>query len=197
MSIDRKSVKRNLSNLIEFGYNPHYLKTFYTVAQILLDSKDLPKGFRKKHMSKSKFEDLRHSFALTNYYKCAFSNDNKNSNVHHSKTMEKYCSRHLLQEIEILKPDIVIIQGKDHTNFWEQINYCEAPQTKTIIPIKNNNYEIGLYQAKINNKTFFVIDSYHPTCWIWEQDEMVKYFIQLLKNAKELCQTANNESKIG
>lgn len=178
----------------EAGYNPHYLRTFYTVAQILLDSQDLPKDFSKKYMSQSKFEDLRHSFALTNYYKCAFSDDNKNSNVHHSKTMEKYCSKHLLQEIEILKPDIVIIQGKNHKNFWKNINYSEVSQTTKKISIGNKKYEIGLYQATINNNTLFVVDSYHPTSWIWAKDEMLEYFVQLLKKSKELCQTANTES---
>lgn len=73
----------------EAGYNLHYLRIFYTVAQILLDSKDLPKGFSKEYMNQSIFEDLRHSFALTNYYKCVFSDDNKNSGVKHSETMEK------------------------------------------------------------------------------------------------------------
>ncbi len=179
----------------EAGYNPHYLRTFYTVAQILLDSKDLPKGFSKKHMSQSKFEDLRHSFALTNYYKCVFSDDNKNSGVKHSEIMEKYCSKNLLQEIEILKPDIVIIQGKqgkNHKSFWQQINWCEVENTKKNFLIENKNYELGLYQAKINSKTFFIIDSYHPTSYIWTKDEILEYFIQLLKKSKELCQTITN-----
>ena len=176
------------------GYNPHYLRTFYTVAQILLESKDLPESFSKKDMSQSKFEDLRHSFALTNYYKCAFSNNN-NSKVKHSPTMEKNCSKHLLQEIEILKPDIVIIQGRDHENFWNQINYSEVVKITMKIPTKSQEgtFEIGLYKATIKNNTFLVIDSYHPTSWVWTNNEMIKYFIQLLKTAKELCQTKNSE----
>lgn len=178
----------------EAGYNPHYLRTFYSVAQILLESEDLPENFSKKHMSKSKFEDLRHSFALTNYYKCVFSDNNKNSGVKHSKIMEKYCSKNLLCEIEMLKPDIVIIQGKNHKSFWKQINYSEVAKTTKKIPIGNKKYEIGLYQATINNNTFFVIDSYHPTSWIWTKDEMLEYFIQILKKSKELCLTANTES---
>ena len=167
------------------GYNPHYLRTFYTVAQILLDSKDLPKGFNKEHMSQGKLEDLQHSFALTNYYKCVFSDSNQNSDVHHSKTMEKHCSRHLLQEIEILKPDIVIIQGKNHKNFWEQIDYCEVPETIKRIPVGNKEYDIGLYKATVNNNAFFVIDSYHPTSRIWAKDEMLEHFIHVLKNQKK------------
>ena len=39
----------------EAGYNPHYLKTFYSVAQILLDDKDLPKGYNKDDMSQRVF----------------------------------------------------------------------------------------------------------------------------------------------
>ncbi len=172
----------------EAGYNAHYLRTFYTVAQILLDSKDLPKGFSKKHMSQSKFEDLRHSFALTNYYKCVFSDDNKNSGVKHSKIMEKYCSKNLLCEIEILKPDIVIIQGKNHKSFWNSINWSEVDNTAKKIKIKDKTYELGLYQTIINNKKVYIIDSYHPTAYgIWEKHEILEYFIQLLQKSKKLC----------
>lgn len=183
----------------EAGYNPHYLRTFYSVAQILLNDNDSPEGFSKKHMSQSKFEDLRHSFALTNYYKCVFSDDNKNSGVKHSKIMEKYCSKNLLCEIDMLKPDIVIVQGKDHENFWNHINYSTVLTITINIPTKNkenNTFEIGLYKATINNNTFFVIDSYHPSHWVWKKDEMLEYFIKLLKKSKELCLTANTESKI-
>lgn len=173
----------------EAGYNQHYLRTFYTVAHILLDSKNVPKGFEKKDMNYSKFEDLRHSFALTNYYKCVFSDDNKNTGVKHSKVMEKYCSQNLLFEIELLKPDIVIIQGKNHKNFWNSINWAEVDNTAKKFIISNKKYEIGLYRAQISNKTFYIVDSYHPTAYggIWKKHEVLEYFIQLLQKSKELC----------
>ena len=172
----------------EAGYNPHYLRTFYSVAQILLNDNDVPEGFSKKHMSQSKFEDLRHSFALTNYYKCVFSDNANNSNISHSKIMERNCSENLIKEIEILEPDILIMQGKRHKTFWNNINYEEVPNTQKTICINNKNYEIGLYKTTINGKTTYIVDSYHPTSrGIWKNKDMLKHFIMLLKTAKELC----------
>lgn len=172
------------------GYNNHYLRTFYSVAQILLDSKDLPEGYTKEYMSKSKFEDLRHSFVLTNYYKCAFSDNDKNSGVEHSKTMEKYCSENLLSEIEMLMPDIVIMQGKGHNNFWKQTQWEKFDKTENEIQIGNKKYTLGLYQTEINGKIIYIVDSYHPTSYVWANSEMLEFFIKLLNKSKELCQKA-------
>lgn len=171
----------------EAGYNPHYLKTFYSVAHILLDEKELPKGYNKDDMSQSKYEDLRHSFSLTNYYKCVFSDNANNSEVKHSKVMEKYCCEHFIKEIEMLKPDILIIQGKGHPTFWKQIEYNEVGETKRTFSINNKNYELGLYETKINDKKTYIIDSCHPTARgnIW--NETSEYLVELLRMAKKLC----------
>ena len=171
----------------EAGYNPHYLKTFYSVAHILLDDKDLPKGYNKDDMSQSKYENLRHSFSLTNYYKCVFSDSTNKSGVNHSKAMEKHCSEHLIKEIEMLKPDILILQGKGHPTFWNRIEYSEVEKTKRIFSINNNDYELGLYEAIINDKKTYIVDSYHPTARgnIW--DKTSEYLAELLRMAKELC----------
>lgn len=171
----------------EAGYNPHYLRTFYSVAHILLND-ELPKDYSKQNMCYPQFEELRHSFALTNYYKCVFSDNAHNSNISHSKIMERNCSENLIKEIEILKPDILIMQGKNHKTFWNNINYEGVPNTLKTILINNKNYEIGLYKTTINGKTTYIVDSYHPTSrGIWENEDMLKHFIMLLKTAKRLC----------
>ena len=173
----------------EAGYNPHYLKTFYSVAHILLDEKELPKSYNKYDMSQSKYEDLRHSFSLTNYYKCVFSDNTNNSGVKHSKVMEKYCCEHLIKEIEMLKPDILIFQGKGHPTFWKQIKYNECKELVKEIYINNKRYryKLGLYETKINDKKTYIIDSYHPTARgnIWNKTS--EYLLELLRMAKELC----------
>ena len=170
----------------EAGYNPHYLKTFYTVAQILLTIDELPNDYTKD-IRQEKFEELRHRFAITNYYKCVFSNNDNNSRVAHSSVMEKNCSNHLIEEIKMLKPDIVILQGKSHKTFWNQIEYTEVEKTKRIFSINNNDYELGLYEAIINDKKTYIVDSYHPTTRgnIWGKTS--EYLAELLRMAKELC----------
>lgn len=171
----------------EAGYNPHYLKTFYSVAQILLDDKDLPKGYNKDDMSQSKYENLRHSFSLTNYYKCVFSDSTNNSGVNHSKAMEKYCSEHLIKEIEMLKPDILILQGKGHPTFWKRIKNSEVEKAERKSSINNKNYKLRLYEAIINDKRTYIVDSYHPTARgnIWGKTS--EGLSEILRIAKELC----------
>ncbi len=186
----------------EAGYNKHYLRTFYTVAQILLNNDELPTDY-DNDIRREKFEGLRHRFALTNYYKCAFSNDNKNSDVKHSKIMEENCSKHLIEEIVMLKPDIVILQGKNHKTFWnKRIKWSEEACIKKI-ELNKKHYDIGLYKITdikgidINEigKTIYIIDSYHPTSrGIWTNDNVLNPFIELLNKAKKCIELSQNLS---
>lgn len=172
--------------MADAGYNPHYLKTFYTVSQILLSKDELPKDY-SKDIRQEKFEELRHRFAITNYYKCAFSNNDNNSRVAHSSVMEKNCSSHLIEEIKMLKPDIVILQGKSHKTFWKSFDY--STEYCNYVNVNGKNYELGLYKTssiKDVNKTVYIVDSYHPTSHgIWEKDEILSCFIRILNKAKE------------
>lgn len=93
----------------------------------------------------------------------------------------------MIKEIEMLKPDILIIQGKGHPTFWKQIDYNEVGETKRTFSINNKNYELGLYETKINDKKTYIIDSCHPTARgnIWNKTS--EYLVELLRMAKELC----------
>lgn len=168
----------------EAGYNPHYLRTFYTVAHILLDENKWPTDYIQD-IRQHRFEKLRHRFAMTNYYKCVFSNNDKRTGKKHTKEMEQNCSEHLQKEIEMLKPDIVILQGKNHRHFWKSIRYSEVCRSK--ININSKTYDLGLYKAcSLMDKPVYIIDSYHPTSRdIWVQAGVLAYFKQLLTKAKQ------------
>ena len=167
----------------EAGYNPHYLRTFYTVAHILLDENEWPKDYTQD-VRQPRFDELRHRFAMTNYYKCVFSNSDKRTGVCHSKPMKQHGGEHLISEISLLKPDIVIMQGKDHPYFWESIPYSGICHSK--ISIDHKAYDLGLYETSgLINKPVYIIDSYHPTSHgIWVQTAVLTYFKQLLAKAK-------------
>jgi hypothetical protein len=90
-------------------------------------------------MSFEKYENLRHCFAMTNYYKCVFTNDITRSNKKTSDIMEKNCSEILIREISVLKPDIVIIQGKGHPTFWKEIKYLASNETRKRDEGKNSS----------------------------------------------------------
>ena len=136
--------------MADAGYNPHYLKTFYTVAQVLLTIDELPNDYTKD-IRQEKFEELRHRFAITNYYKCAFSNNDNNSRVAHSSVMEKNCSNHLIEEIKMLKPDIVILQGKSHKTFWKSFDY--STEYCNYVNVNGKNYELGWSENLENRRS--------------------------------------------
>lgn len=170
------------------GYNDHYLCTFYTVARLLLSDDKLPKSYLKDDMAFERYEKLRHCFAMTNYYKCVFTNDSKRSGKGTSKEMEQNCADILIKEIDTLKPDIVIIQGKNHPTFWGNIEYrlvndVDSP-VFTTVSYKNKTCqsEQGLYYAETSNHGFYVIDSYHPTQQggFWKNTDIHKVFCDLL-----------------
>lgn len=176
--------------MAEAGYNDHYLRTFYTIAK-LLDVSDMPKSYLKNDIGQEKYEYLRHCFAFTNFYKCVFSDSIKHTDKDTSKIMEANCTEILIKEIEYLKPDIVIFQGKNHETFWEKKTKCEEIEHKDIIVQSKSrkcNYNQGLYFVKSENHAFYVIDSYHPTSrGIWVNNDVHTYFLQLLEQARIGC----------
>lgn len=170
------------------GYNDHYLRTFYSVAKLLLDDSEMPNSYLKSDMAFEKYEELRHCFALTNYYKCVFTDDTKRSDKRTSEEMEKNCAEILLKEIETLKPDIVILQGKNHGTFWEQIQ-CEGIGQSQKVYVQyqkcTRSYNQGLYCAKLNEHKFYLIDSYHPTSHgIWANEKVFCAFNDILQKVR-------------
>lgn len=173
--------------MAEAEYNDHYLRTFYTIAK-LLDVDDMPKTYLKNDVGQEKYEYLRHKFAFTNFYKCVFSDSIKHTDKKTTKLMEKNCTEILIKEIECLKPDIVIFQGKNHKTFWEKKITCKEIEHQDIIVQSKSRkcrYNQGLYFAKSENHAFYVIDSYHPTSrGIWVNNDVNEYFLRLLEQAR-------------
>lgn len=120
------------------GYNNHYLRTFYTVARLLMTNDEQPKSFYKNDMVAEKYENLRHCFAMTNYYKCVFTDDPGRSDKKTTKAMEKNCFEVLLKEISVLKPDVVILQGKGHATFWKKFNAQAMERFLTTVKYEKN-----------------------------------------------------------
>ena len=170
------------------GYNNHYLRTFYTVARLLMTNDEQPKSFYKNDMVAEKYENLRHCFAMTNYYKCVFTDDPGRSDKKTTKAMEKNCFEVLLKEISVLKPDVVILQGKGHATFWKKFNAQAMERFLTTVKYekKCSTYEQGVYPAEIENHKFYIVDAYHPTSHgIWEKAEVFDKFTVLLQKVSE------------
>jgi len=163
--VGKESINKHESfvspSLLDDASNEHYRKTLFTLALALKG--DTPKGFGKHDLEEHK--DLLTYFSLTNYYKCAFSDDpDKISGLASNDRMKHNCYKLLLKELEILEGDLVIIQGKFTDKFfWNALNAlypCENKAGKLIW--KNQNGKIELYKHTMRERPFYILYSYHP-----------------------------------
>lgn len=176
--------------LADAGYNDHYLRTFYTVAQLTMKD-NLPKSYQKNDMID--YENVRHNFFFTNFFKCVFTDTPDRTNKSESPFMCQNCGKILLKEIELLKPDIVILQGKAYGKIWDLIDWHKdeplvISEAEVHYPNRTCKYQQGLYKAELKNPhqnhSFLIIDSYHPTSHgIWTTKEVFEDFNLIIKEA--------------
>lgn len=147
------------------SYNPHYLKTLYTLSLLFGHPAD---DYKKCDSLLSK-EPLLSLMCLTNYYKCVFAKTKTESGTkstetrHNKKTnaaMKTHCAEILIEEIRALTPDLVVIQGKDADNktFTKLI---DTHFQKGVEVFAENG--ISLYKHEHENGPFYMLWSYHPT----------------------------------
>ena len=103
------------------------------------------------------------SYALSNLLRCSFQNADKIeniSNVNSTTTMKNNCLRHLIAEIEILEPTLIIFQGEWAINGKETVvdklyKYYNI-EKKCLLANSNNKY--GLYDFN----RFMLMTTHHP-----------------------------------
>jgi len=147
--------------------NSHYFGTILTLAYMLkkIDDKGLVKE-NKNQKFLSQFDYLCSNMCLTNYYKCAYI-DEKRHGVKVNKTMKQNCPIILSREIEILKPNIIIIQGKFTTKLFYEIELLKIVRPIPNNPVYNstNTYKISVdkYEYIDSNEPLYIVWSYHPS----------------------------------
>ena len=141
--------------------NEHYRKTLYTLAMCLKGIQ--PKAYSVKALKN--YEFLLTHYCLTNYYKCAFSDDkDKVNGLDHSKSMKENCYKILLKELDILEPDLLVVQGKFTTrHFWDSLDERYGEGKRIWGNYEKETDTISLYQHTMNKKPFYVLYSYHPS----------------------------------
>ena len=139
--------------------NLHYRRTLYTLVKLFTwKEPDNESTAALKQYNKCLTE-----FCLTNYYKCAFAPSNKPvSKLKHSEAMQEHCGILLLDELNLLQPDLLIVQGKFVPSWlWDKLIDQEA------VLYQNKNASVALYRHR-NDPGRYVLDSYHPTgCGGW------------------------------
>ena len=149
--------------------NIHYFGTIYTAAYLLSGEKPSCETINK--LSLMNYNKYRHNFCLTNYFKCAFKKEEQEGKYHDIGTnlqMKKNCAKILLKEINILKPDIIVFQGKfSHASFYNKkeglaskYDYVEEEYFKN--DELKCNISVSFYKRREDQSMFCVIWSYHP-----------------------------------
>lgn len=129
-------------------------------------------------------ESLHERFALTNHYHCAFKTikqSGKRHGIKNSDAMWDNCANIVRKELEILSPNIVVIQAgwsaREKSTSKSRIEGIKA-YFNNAWTISEDNEIFGLYIAKHNSgKTCYIIGSYHPSFHKWNN----KLYLEPLK----------------
>lgn len=150
---------------LEEAKNPHYRRTLYTLAMIL--DKE-PESDSISDLNA--YKKLLDYFCLTNYFKCSFTETEttvngkkakKNSGIKVNNAMKQECWKILIDEIDNLKPEIIIIQGKMWCEaFFEEVQkrYGKA-ETKC----KAGYEELTKHENGPDGGPLYIVWAYHPT----------------------------------
>lgn len=145
------------------AWNPHYRGVRYVLAYLLSSfvNKKKPENSRKNTLIE--YQDTISQYALTNCYKCAFGAPSKVRGLEHSKAMQLNCKEILFNEIDILQPDVLIIQivNNKPIDFWNNIIKRYGGSEKLVKGDGNKN-NTSIYELKpTSGKPFLVVWTYH------------------------------------
>ncbi|MBO5332990.1 MAG: hypothetical protein J6B37_02615 [Clostridia bacterium] len=146
-------------------YNPHYKGVRYVLSYLLanLSNETPPINAKKSELSKDMFvEHLKH-YCLTNIYKCAFGLPKDITGLTHTEEMKNECFKIFLKEIEVLHPEIVVIQIAKNApdNLWNSMIKAYGNKEE-LLKRAERNAKTSAYRLKYNDGTpFYCIWTYH------------------------------------
>lgn len=176
--------------------NPHYMGVRYVLAYLLSEflNKSKPCDAQLNTLNRDEYIQTIEYFTLLNCFKCAFHPNKKSSKMSRTKAMKKNCQEILLREIEILEPDILVIQVKTDRpwDLEENINikFGEGTAGEHL----DGDSTTGAYKYK----PFILIWTYHgaggPKTRGWVKDpDYIKKVNHTLDIAIEEFKKSNNK----
>lgn len=158
------------------AWNPHYKGVRYVLAYLLssFENKKKPENSRKNTLIE--YQNTISQYALTNCYKCAFGDPTKVRGLEHSNAMQRNCQEILFSEIDILQPDILIIQivKNKPTNFPQNI-FSRYRGSEKCIRGDGDKDNTSVYELKhTSGKRFLVIWTYHGAWLKFHGEEYLK-----------------------
>lgn len=167
--------------------NPHYRCTLLTIAYLIeaLHGDDTKIAALNAAVEKHDpdgitidrlLRDYSDSFALTNFYKCAFKGSAKRSGIKNTAAQNKNCVGLLLKEIECIRPRIMIKQTTAGSRQFEEALQSIAEKDpgarfcgKPLYEAQGNRISAYKYalrpsagSARVFPDTFYVVYTYHP-----------------------------------
>jgi len=152
--------------------NFHYFGTIHTLSYILkkISGDEFLDRDRINGESLRRFDDLGANMCLTNYFKCAFRKEKSNNHdVTVNDRMKENCPAILAKEIEILKPDILIMQGKfSSAHFWGRrkgklLDICDFDsELISLHRPGEGRISADRYVYKSTGAPLYIIWGYHP-----------------------------------
>lgn len=165
--------------------NPHYRGTRDVLAALFGVTDAVEKNGKTYSMQiDGETEELHELYALSNQYHCAFKTSKSNRNVRTDDTMRKNCSELVRNEIDILRPDIVVIQAEWATKPSAQEDIQRYFSNGTVEADGQIPRLFWVLDAR-GRKVCCIISAYHPGYPRWLSGENKVYLDACVKQARE------------
>ena len=180
--------------------NQHYIGTKHILAALLGKcSVDAITNYPSKEAHFDGEDTLCEVFALTNHYHCAFKNNKKHHGVNTTTKMWDNCATLVRAELEILLPNVVVIQAgwsaNRNTASRVRIDWINAYFDSEKWSIVEDDEAFGLYIAK-NTATHalcYIIGAYHPSFAKWNQEKYLSPLKKRILRVRELMKNKTAE----
>lgn len=139
--------------------NSHYRGLKYVLAYLLCGIFGENKPCDATQETLNNYNEATKYITLLNFFKCAFGEGTRN--LAHTSSMEAKCQEILLREIEILEPDVLVVQVKNRpAKFDENLKKMFGGNSGCIELF--GDIATGVYQYYLpSGKPFILIWTYH------------------------------------
>lgn len=157
--------------------NSHYNGVKYTLAYILSPffDKEKPIPLVGNNIC-SNYDWTTSKYCLLNLYKCAFvpiDNPTKLRDLPHTIGMKRHCQELLLEEFEVLDPDVIILQTVQYPEgLWANIK----EKFKLDLEFgKNDNTSV--FKGTLNGRQVLFVSTYHGASSVFQSKDYIKTYL--------------------
>lgn len=181
------TLKQNYDSKIECGNkpfnkrNPHMKGTTSILRLLFNKGLGIENELEKLNFKNGEVCHIFDAFSLANFLICSALVEGKGMAGYSTKKMKQNCQEHFKNTLDILEPNVIIVQGK---GFWKWVY-------NSFNDIKLLQRSDVLYETKINNNPVIIASFTHPSArrsiYNWGLNENTDYLIKTIKpNVKKI-----------